>query len=179
MLADALELEGATVVRVREPGGTSTGERIRELLLDADATIGPAAEALLYAAARAQLVDQVIRPALDRGETVVADRFIDSSLAYQGVARRLGLEAVLSVNQLATGGLMPDLTLLLELPPDVAAARRGGAPDRIEAEGGRFHADVARGFREAAARFPERIRAIDASGPPRQVLARVREAVGL
>jgi dTMP kinase len=179
MLADALELEGVTVVRVREPGGTATGERVRALLLDADATIGAAAEALLYAAARAQLVDEVIRPALARGETVVADRFIDSSLAYQGIARGLGVDEVLRVNRLATGGLMPDLTLLLELPADEAAARRGGEPDRIEAEGSGFHADVARGFAEAAVRFPERVRAVDASGPPREVLARVRQVVGL
>src|SRR3954466_2936003 len=122
MLAAALELEGRTVVRVREPGGTPIGERIRELLLDGDSVIGGAAEALLYAAARAQLVDQVILPALARGEVVVADRFIDSSLAYQGVARGLGLEQVLQANELATGGLMPDITLLLELPPELAGA---------------------------------------------------------
>jgi dTMP kinase len=179
MLADALELEGLTVVRVREPGGTATGERVRELLLDADASIGAAAEALLYAAARAQLVDEVIRPALARGETVVADRFIDSSLAYQGVARKLGVDEVLLVNRFATDGLMPNLTLLLELPQDEAASRRGGTPDRMEAEGSGFHAEVARGFAEAAERFPERVRTIDASGPPREVLARVREVVAL
>ena len=179
MLADALELEGLTVVRVREPGGTPTGERVRELLLDPAATIGSAAEALLYAAARAQLVDDVIRPALDRGETIVADRFIDSSLAYQGVARGLGLDEVLAVNALATGGVMPHVTILLELPPDQAASRRGATPDRIEAEGRGFHAAVAEGFAAAAARFPGRIRTVDASGPPRAVLARVREVIGL
>jgi dTMP kinase len=179
MLADALELEGLTVVRVREPGGTPTGERVRELLLDPAATIGSAAEALLYAAARAQLVDDVIRPALDRGETVVADRFIDSSLAYQGVARGLGLDEVLAVNELATGGVMPHVTILLELPPDQAASRRGATPDRIESEGRGFHAAVAEGFAAAAARFPERIHTVDASGPPRAVLARVREVIGL
>lgn len=179
MLADALELEGITVVRVREPGGTDTGERIRELLLDRDSRIGPAAEALLYAAARAQLVEEVIRPALERGETVIADRFIDSSLAYQGVARGLGLEAVLAANQLGLSGLMPTITLFLEVPTSQAADRRGGAPDRIEAEDAAFHAAVAEGFRDAAALFPDRIHRIDASGPPRAVLARVREAVGL
>jgi dTMP kinase len=179
MLSDALELEGRAVVRVREPGGTATGERIRELLLDPAATIAAAAEALLYAAARAQLVDQVIHPALDRGDTVIADRFIDSSLAYQGVARGLGLDAVLAANQLAIRGLMPDVTLLLELPAALAAARRGSALDRIEAEGDGFHASVAEGFAAAAARFPQRIKVVDASGPPRQVLARVREAAGL
>jgi dTMP kinase len=179
MLADALELEGVTVVRVREPGGTPTGERIRELLLDRRSRIAPGAEALLYAAARAQLVDEVIRPALERGETVIADRFIDSSLAYQGVARGLGLDAVLAANQLGTAGVMPTVTLLLELPAAQAAVRRGTAPDRIEAEGDGFHVAVAEGFRDAAELFPERIRRIDASGPPRAVLARVREAVGL
>ena len=179
MLADALELEGREVVRVREPGGTPTGERIRELLLDPLATIGPAAEALLYAAARAQLVSEVIAPALGRGSVVVADRFIDSSLAYQGVARGLGLERILAVNQFATGGVMPDRTLLLRIPADEAERRRGATPDRIEAEGARFHEDVAKGFEQAAVRFPERIRVIDASGPPRAVLARVREVVGI
>ncbi len=179
MLAAALELEGRTVVRVREPGGTPIGERIRELLLDGDSVIGGAAEALLYAAARAQLVDQVILPALARGEVVVADRFIDSSLAYQGVARGLGLEQVLQANELATGGLMPDITLLLALPPELAAVRRGDTPDRIESENDGFHAAVAEGFAAAAARFPERIHVVDASGPPRAVLARVREAANL
>jgi len=179
MLAAALELEGRTVVRVREPGGTPIGERIRELLLDGDSVIGGAAEALLYAAARAQLVDQVILPALARGEVVVADRFIDSSLAYQGVARGLGLEQVLQANELATGGLMPDITLLLRLPPELAADRRGDSPDRIESESDGFHAAVAEGFAAAAARFPERIHVVDASGPPRAVLARVREAANL
>jgi dTMP kinase len=179
MLAAALELEGRTVVRVREPGGTPIGERIRELLLDGDSVIGGAAEALLYAAARAQLVDQVILPALARGEVVVADRFIDSSLAYQGVARGLGLQQVLQANELATGGLMPDITLLLELPPELAAARRGDSPDRIESESAGFHAAVAEGFAAAAARFPQRIHVVDASGPPRAVLARVREAANL
>jgi dTMP kinase len=179
MLADALELEGREVVRVREPGGTPTGERIRELLLDPAAKIGPAAEALLYAAARAQLVEEVIAPALARGSVVIADRFIDSSLAYQGVGRGLGLERILAVNQLATGGLMPDATLLLRLGAEEAARRRGTAPDRIEAEHAGFHADVAAGFAAAAERFPQRIRVVDASGPPRAVLARVRQAAGV
>jgi dTMP kinase len=179
MLADALELEGREVVRVREPGGTPTGERIRELLLDPSASIAAPAEALLYAAARAQLVAEVIAPALARGSVVIADRFIDSSLAYQGVARGLGVERILAVNQLATGGLMPDRTLLLQLPVDQASQRRGTAPDRIEAEGAGFHRAVADGFAAAAARFPERIRVVDGSGPPRAVLARVREAVSV
>ena len=110
---------------------------------------------------------------------MIADRFIDSSLAYQGVARGLGMDEVLGANQLATGGLMPDVTLLLELAPSLAAVRRGGRPDRIEAEDDRFHGAVAEGFAAAAARFPDRIRVVDASGPHRAVLARIREAAGL
>jgi dTMP kinase len=177
LLADALEAEGRTVVRVREPGGTVTGERIRELLLDPTSRIAPPAEALLYAAARAQVVAEVIRPALDAGSDVVADRFIDSSLAYQGVARGLGVDRVLAANELAMAGVEPDRTVLLTLPPETAGERRGTEPDRIEAEDGAFHARVAAGFADAAARFPERIRIVDGSGTPDEVLARVREAI--
>jgi dTMP kinase len=177
LLADALEAEGRTVVRVREPGGTVNGERIRELLLDPKSQIAPAAEALLYAAARAQLVAEVIRPALEAGSDVVADRFIDSSLAYQGVARGLGVDEVLAANELAMAEIRPDRTLLLTLPPETAGERRDGEPDRIEAEDGAFHARVADGFAQAAARFPDRIRVVDGSGTPDEVLARVREAI--
>jgi dTMP kinase len=177
LLADALEAEGRTVVRVREPGGTVTGERIRELLLDPTSRIAPPAEALLYAAARAQVVAEVIRPALDAGSDVVADRFIDSSLAYQGVARGLGVDRVLAANELAMAGVEPDRTVLLTLPPETAGERRGTEPDRIEAEDGAFHARVAAGFADAAARFPERILIVDGSGTPDEVLARVREAI--
>ena len=179
LLADALEDEGQSVVRVREPGGTPAGERIRQLLLDPGEEIAPAAEALLYAAARAQLVKDVIRPALERGHHVVADRFIDSSLAYQGVARELGVERVMEANSLATGGLFPDRTVLLRLNAGQAAERRAGEPDRIEAEGEGFHAAVARGFDQLAGRFPDRIVEIDAQGSPADVLQRVRAAVGL
>ncbi len=178
LLAEAASAAGREVVRVREPGGTEPGERIRALLLDPEVRIAPWAEALLYAAARAQLVDEVIRPALDRGATVIADRFIDSSLAYQGCARGLGVDAVLDVNRTATAGLLPDRTVLLVLGPDEAAGRRG-EPDRIEGEGAGFHRAVAAGFAATADRFPERITVVDASGTPDQVAVRVREAVGL
>lgn len=179
LLADALRGRGREVVAVREPGGTAAGERIRALLLDPGAEIAPWPEALLYAAARAQLVADVIRPAVERGAVVVADRYVDSSLAYQGVARGLGVDEVLAVNAAGTGGLLPDRTLLLELPRPEAASRRGGRPDRIEAEADDFHAAVGAGFREVAARFPDRVRVVDASGTPEQVAARVREAVGV
>jgi dTMP kinase len=179
LLADALRAEGREVVAVREPGGTAAGEHIRELLLDPAALILPWAEALLYAAARAQLVGEVIRPALARGATVIADRFIDSSVAYQGDARGLGIDRVLAVNDAATGGLQPDRTLLLRIPREEAAARRDGDADRIESEAGAFHDAVAEGFSQAAIRFPERVRVVDAGGSREQVAARVREAVGV
>jgi dTMP kinase len=179
LLAAALRADGREVVPVREPGGTEVGERIRALLLDPGMHILPWAEALLYAAARAQLVGEVIRPALERGAVVIADRFIDSSLAYQGVARGLGIDAVLQVNAAATAGLQPDRTLFLRLPADAAAARRGAGPDRIEAEDAAFHARVEEGFRAASERFAGRVRTVDASGSPEAVAARVRAAVGL
>jgi dTMP kinase len=178
LLAETAAAAGREVVPVREPGGTAPGEHIRSLLLDPALRIGPWAEALLYAAARAQLVEEVIRPALERGATVIADRFIDSSLASQGCARGLGVDEVLEVNRAATRGLLPDRTVLLVLGTAEAAGRRG-EPDRIEAEGDTFHRRVADGFAAAARRFPERIAVVDASGTPAQVAGRVREAVGL
>ena len=131
LLAEALRAEGRDVVDTREPGGTPLGERVRELLLSGEA-VTPWAETALFAAARAQLVDEVIRPALSRGAGVVCDRYIDSSLAYQGLARGLGVERVLELNLLATGGLLPDRTFLLLLPPEEAAQRQDEEPDRIE-----------------------------------------------
>ena len=177
LLADALRADGREVTRVREPGGTPAGERIRELLLDPAAEIGSWTEALLYAAARAQLVETVIRPALERGGVVIADRYIDSSLAYQGCARGLGIDEVMSVNLTATGGLLPDRTILLELDWADAGRRVGGAPDRIERESAAFHDAVARGFSEAAARYPERVVRVSASGSRAEVAGRVREQV--
>jgi dTMP kinase len=179
LLADAARAAGREVVAVREPGGTAAGERIRALLLDPDAQIAPWAEALLYAAARAELVAEVIRPALDRGATVIADRYVDSSLAYQGVARGLGVEQVLGVNLAATGSLLPDHTIVLDLPREVAAGRIDGGGDRIEAEADAFHHSVADGFADVARRFPDRIVVVDGSGEPGDVAGRVRAAVCL
>ena len=178
LLAEAAAAAGREVVPVREPGGTAPGERVRALLLDPGLEIEPWAEALLYAAARAQLVEEVIRPALGRGATVIADRFVDSSLAYQGCARGLGVDEVLEVNRVATRGLLPDRTVLLVLGHGEAAGRLG-EPDRIEAEGTDFHTRVADGFADAARRFPHRIAVVDASGTREQVAERVRAAVGL
>ena len=165
LLAERLRAGGREVVDTREPGGTALGERVRELLL-AGERITPWAETALFAAARAQLVDEVIRPALARGADVVCDRYIDSSLAYQGLARGLGVERVLELNLLATGGLLPDRTFLLLLPLADAAGRLGDEPDRIEREGTEFVSQVDRAYRELAEIFAQRIVVIDGTQGP-------------
>jgi dTMP kinase len=162
LLADSLREEGRDVVATREPGGTPAGERIRELLLEGG-EIAPWTEAALFAAARAQLVDEVIRPALARGADVISDRYIDSSLAYQGIARGLGVERVLELNLLATSGLLPDRTFFLAIPPEDTAGREDAEPDRIEREGDEFAAIVDQGYRELAAIFAKRVVTIDAT----------------
>ena len=161
---------------LREPGGTPAGEAIRDVLLHRPNEIAPWTEALLYAAARAQLVSELVRPSLKAGLIVVLDRYVDSSLAYQGFARGLGIDAVLEVNQRATGGLLPDLTLLLRVDPDRAARRAGGPPDRLEAEGRALQARVAAGYDELARRYPERIVALDGERPAGEVAADVERA---
>jgi dTMP kinase len=174
LLREAL---GDRAVAVREPGGTAVGERVRELLKDGSLAIGPRAEALLFAAARAELVAGVIRPALDDGRVVVSDRFLDSSLAYQGAARGLGVEEVARANDLATAGLRPDLTILLELPPHAAAARAGVEVDRFEQEGLRLQESVLAAYEDLAAADPERWVRVAADRPPDDVHADVLAAV--
>ena len=173
LLAERLRSEGREVVLTREPGGTPAGERIREILLHGE-RVAPWAEAALFAAARAQLVDEVIRPALARGADVVSDRYIDSSLAYQGLARGLGVERVLELNLLATSGLLPDRTFLILLPPAEAAARRGDEPDRIEREGPEFAEEVDRAYREIAKVFGQRVTVVDGSLNPEDIAEIVR-----
>ena len=165
LLAESLKAEGREVVTTREPGGTPLGERIRELILNGDA-VASWAEASLFAAARAQLVDQVIRPALARGADVICDRYVDSSLAYQGIARGLGVEPVLELNLLATGGLLPDRTFLLTVPLEEVERRAGGRSDRIEREGAEFAARVDRAYGELARMFGERFVCADGTEPP-------------
>ena len=173
LLAEELRSEGRDVVATREPGGTALGARIRELILHGD-EVAPWAEAALFAAARAQLVDEVIRPALARGADVICDRYIDSSLAYQGLARGLGVERVLELNLLATGGLLPDRTFFLFVPLDEAARRRSGDVDRLEREGEEFVATVERAYRELAEVFAERVVATDGTRPPEELLRLIR-----
>ena len=172
-LRDALVAEGREVVLTREPGGTELGERARELVLNGPA-MGAWAEAALYAASRAEHVEAVIRPALDRGAIVVCDRYIDSSLAYQGVARGLGVDAVLQLNLAVTGGLLPDVTFLLLIDPEVASGRYDNS-DRLELEGTALQAKVDAAYRELAARFQERIVTVDADRPADVIRDEIRE----
>ena len=147
------------MVTTREPGGTPVGEQLRALLLDS-VDMSPWAEAALFAAARAELVDRVIAPALEDGRDVVCDRYVDSSLAYQGLARELGVDRVLELNLVATRGLLPDRTFLVLVSPETALRRRRGS-DRIEREGIDFHRAVDRAYRSLAEMFPNRITTLD------------------
>ena len=177
LLRQLLEEQGRDVVVTREPGGTPAGERVRELLLDREVELHPRAEALLFAAARAELVEAVIRPALERGAVVLCDRYLDSSLAYQGGARGLGRDPVEQVNRFATGGLVPDLVVLLDLDPADGLARRARDPDRIEAQDLGFHRRVRDAFRDLAAADPDRFAVVDAAAPVPEVAAQVQAAV--
>ena len=173
-----VESLGHQVVVCREPGGTGFGERLREAILDPETgRVDPRAEALLFAAARAQLVSAVIRPALEEGKVVLCDRFVDSSLAYQGVARGLGEPDVLTLNAWATQGLFPDLVLLMHLDPDVGLARAGDDRDRIESEDAAFHAKVADAYLKIAEEHPERFVVIDATLPVEEVQKQVRAEI--
>ena len=176
-LKDALEKEGIEVVLTREPGGTWLSEQIRTLIKDQDEDAPcDRAELLLFLAARAQLVKNVIRPALARGAWVVSDRFSDSTLAHQGYGRGLSLEVISIANEFACEGLKPDLTILLSVDPDVAASRMVGRTaatnvpeDRIEKAGGEFHARLRKGFAEIAKSEPWRVVTVDANGTPDEV----------
>jgi dTMP kinase len=166
---------GREVVATREPGGTALGERVRELLLNGD-EITPWAEAALFAAARAELAARVIRPVLAAGGDVLCDRYVDSSLVYQGIARGLGVEAVLDLN-VAVRDLVPARTFVLLVDAETAAARLGDRRDRIEREGASFHAALADGYRELAGRYPDRIRVLDGSRAEEDLAAEIREEV--
>jgi dTMP kinase len=181
LLAESFEKEGRPVVATREPGGTPLGERVREMLLDGDA-MSPWTEAALFTAARAELVERVIGPKLAEGADVVSDRYLDSSLVYQGVARGLGIERVLALNLDAIRGILPDLTFLLLVDVDEAVKRSSGARDRIEQEGEAFMTLVDNGYRQLAGLFPQRVVALDGNRPvhdiSKEVLGHVRQRAG-
>ena len=183
LLAEAL---GPETVLQREPGGTPVGERVRTILKDPATELDPRAELLLFCAARADLCARVVRPALDAGRDVVCDRFIDSTIAYQGVGRGLGVDTVEALNVVAIAGCLPDLTVLLRIDP-AAAERRGqqrlaagveDGSDRFEGEGIEFQRRIAAAYDRLAERHPERIVVLDASGTPESVHRQVMEAVG-
>jgi dTMP kinase len=173
-LAAALDERGIQVELLREPGGVRTAERIRELVKDPDMVIGARAEALLYAAARAQLIEETVEPRLRAGEWVLLDRFVDSSLAYQGGGRDLGIAAVRKINEFATGGLIPDRTLLLSVDPAIGLARsreRAEPLDRLEREQDEFRAKISLAYARLAEDDPDRIRTIDATQDAEAVLS--------
>jgi dTMP kinase len=173
-LRAALVADGREVVTAREPGGTPLGERIRELVLHGD-EMAPWAEALLYAAARAELVAEIVEPALARGADVLLDRYLDSSVVYQGVARGLGLDEVLELNLLAVGALLPDRTFVLAVDPYRSLGRLDAGPDRIERAAVEFHAAVAEGYERLADLFPERVVLLDGTLDPDALAARIQD----
>jgi dTMP kinase len=179
LLRGVIERAGHDVIVTREPGGTPLGEALRHVLLAPEGQIGGRAEALLYAAARAQHVDEVIRPALEKGAVVLSDRYVDSSIVYQGVARDLGDDQVGELNRWATGGLDPDLVVLLDIDPELGLARAtdGRVPDRLESEDAAFHRSVRDGFLRRAAGDPARYLVLDATRPAEELHAAVRDAV--
>lgn len=179
LLVEWLEQQGRTVVTTREPGGTELGEELREIVLHGRGHITPKSEALIYAADRAHHVATKVRPAIQRGEIVVQDRYLDSSVAYQGVARGLGAKEVRNVSLWATDGLLPDLTILLDLDESVGRDRMSSRTkyDRLEAEEREFHAAVRSAYLELAAAEPMRFLVVDATGEVAEIAANIRERV--
>ena len=181
LLAEWLTEQGRTVVTTREPGGTEVGTALREIVLHHRGEIDPRAEALLYAADRAQHIGTLVRPALERGDVVVQDRYIDSSVAYQGAGRVLDAAEIKRISLWATGDLIPDLTVLLDLPGDVARARLAGEHkvfDRLENEHDDFHERVRTGFLALAANEPQRFLVVDATQEIDQIALVIRDRVG-
>jgi dTMP kinase len=179
LLADAVRASGRTVVVTREPGGTPAAERIRAVLLDPDVeAVDPRAEALLFAAARTDHVAKVVRPALSSGAVVITDRYLDSSLAYQGVARGLGVEAVARLSMWGTDSLLPDLTVVLDVDPEVGLGRLTER-DRLERESLEWHRTVRRAFLDLAGREPDRYLVLDATLSAAAIAGQVRARLGL
>jgi dTMP kinase len=177
LFCEWLESSGHAVVACRDPGSTPLGEAVRELLLNRhDLAIDRRSEMLLYMAARAQLAEEVIRPALAQGKTVVSDRYLLANVVYQGHAGGLDAESIRAVGRVATGGLTPDLTLVLDMPLKASTARLGTARDRMEQQGAAFHAKVRQGFLDEAAVQPEAILVFDAARPIDEVQADLRAA---
>ena len=179
LLMDYLNKKGVDVLFTREPGGTPIGEKIREIILDVNnREMAPETEALLYAASRSQHVRKII-PAVEAGKIVICDRFVDSSLAYQGAARRMGMETIMEMNRAALGGIMPDLTVFFDLSPEKGILRKKNERtlDRLEQEKIDFHKRVYDGYKQLCEKYPERIKAIDADRSVEEVHLEVREVI--
>ncbi len=180
LIKEYMEGAGHNVVVMREPGGTAISEKIRSILLDTGNTaMSTKTEILLYAAARAQIMEEKIIPALKEGKTVICDRFVDSSYAYQGFGRDSDLEEIIRINKFATSGVMPNITFFMDISPKVALKRRmaAAATDRIENEGMDFQVHVHAGFHALAKRFPERIKVIDATQDVNSVFSKIKEYI--
>jgi len=175
LLADAFEHVGREVVRTRQPGGTDLGAQIRELLLHGD-HVSPRAEALLFAADKAHHADLLIRPALTAGQVVICDRYVDSSVAYQGAGRDLGADEVHQIQSWAVDGLMPDLTVVVDIPAEEGRLRRGAVHDRLEAEADDYHEAVRQHFLAMAAGHPERYLVVDGTWPPEEIHREIHRA---
>lgn len=178
LLTAALTRAGRQVVVTRQPGGTALGSQIRDLVLHGD-HVSARAEALLFAADKAHHVDELIRPTLDRGIDVITDRYTDSSIAYQGAGRSLGPDEIHRLLEWAVDGLFPDLTIVLDVPPDVGRARRGSTHDRLESEHDDFHARVRQHFLDLAAAAPDRYLVLDATTAPAALHAAIAQRLGL
>jgi dTMP kinase len=181
LLEEYLGQKGVECIAVREPGGTPIGDRVRQILLSPEfSEMRPRTEILLYAASRAQLVEQVIRPALDQGKVVLCDRYVDSSIAYQGYGAQWELQEVIQINRWATGGLKPDRTYLLDLPIDISQSRmknRGGKKDRMELKEKLFHERVREGFLALLKSDPERYRKLDARLSKEEIFTQLADDV--
>ncbi len=179
LLADWLRQEGHDLVTCRDPGSTPLGEAVRKILLDRhDLHIHRRSEMLLYMAARTQMVEEIIRPALQQRKTVLCDRYLLANVAYQGYGGELDVKTLWDVGRIATGGLMPDLTIVLDVPPEVAATRMARPLDRMELQGAEFHSRVRNGFLTEAGRQPDKIAVLSAVGSIEQVQTEIRRVVG-
>lgn len=182
LMKDYIESLGHKVVLTREPGGTSVSEKIRDILLDIEnKNLSRVAEMLLYASARAQLVSELIRPSIESGKTVICDRFVDSSYVYQGFGRGINLETITAVNNVATDGMKPDITLFFDLSPEIALNRRisSTGADRIEQEKMDFHMKVYQGYKKLANLYPDRIKTIDSNRGIDEIFSDVRKWIDL
>ncbi|SHM18824.1 thymidylate kinase [Caldanaerovirga acetigignens] len=174
-LVEFLKSKGKRVIATREPGGTALGEQLRKILLDPEGSPVSSAEALIYAACRAQLLEKMVIPALKEGFIVICDRFVDSSLAYQGYARGIGINRILQLNKWVIGTYWPDLTILLDIDPAESLKRLTGGKDRLEGETLEFHQKVREGYMKVKEMFPERIKVIDASLSVKEVFEKIVE----